>query len=179
MKALHFGAGNIGRGFIGEVYYDNNFEIVFADVNDEIINQLNESKEIPILFAGGDVKDKIVKNVSGVNTKYDSVNKDFLEANIVSTSVGANNLKYLAEPIANGIKYRKDNSILETLDIIACENLINGTQILKKYVLKKADEETKEYIEKYIGFPNAAIDRIVPIYKGDNPLSVKVEEFKE
>ena len=33
--------------------------------------------------------------------------------------------------------------------------------------------------EKYIGFPNSAIDRIVPVFEGTDILSVKVEKFRE
>ncbi|MGL5342909.1 MAG: mannitol-1-phosphate 5-dehydrogenase, partial [Lactococcus garvieae] len=66
-KAVHFGAGNIGRGFIGEILYKNGFEIAFVDVNEKIINALNEEKKYTIDLAE-EAHEKIqVQSVSGIN----------------------------------------------------------------------------------------------------------------
>ena len=46
--AIHFGAGNIGRGFIAPVLQDNNYEVIFVDVNKQLIEQINLLKEYKV-----------------------------------------------------------------------------------------------------------------------------------
>jgi mannitol-1-phosphate 5-dehydrogenase len=43
-KAIQFGAGNIGRGFIGLVLEQAGYHVVFADINQEVIDKLNRDK---------------------------------------------------------------------------------------------------------------------------------------
>lgn len=44
-KAIQFGAGNIGRGFIGLVLEQAGYHVVFADINQQMIDRLNADKE--------------------------------------------------------------------------------------------------------------------------------------
>ena len=179
MRAVHFGAGNIGRGFIGEVLAANGFEITFVDVNHTIIDALNERKEYEIELAD-ESKEKItVKNVKGINnqTNAEKVIQEIAEADLVTTAIGPNILPFIAELIAKGIQEREKEGSTTSLDIIACENMIGGSAFLEKEVYKYLPETS--FTDKYIGFPNAAVDRIVPLQHHEDPLFVQVEPFKE
>ena len=42
MKAVMYGGGNIGRGFIGALLSNSGYEVAFVDVVDDVINALNK-----------------------------------------------------------------------------------------------------------------------------------------
>lgn len=67
----------------------------------------------------------------------------------------------------------------EKLDVIACENMIGGSQFLFEKVKAYLTQEDLDYVNQYVGFPNAAVDRIVPIQHHEDPLFVSVEPFSE
>lgn len=181
MKAVHFGAGNIGRGFIGEVLYKNDIEIVFVDINKEIIDALNERGEYDIALAAPETETIHVENVRGVNNELDpeKVAEEIKAADIVTTAIGPNILKFIAPLIADGLKARVDAENRQPLDVIACENMIGGSEQLKELVEEHLTDEEKEQLNEIIGFPNAAVDRIIPMQVNDDPLFVSVEPFSE
>lgn len=181
-RALHFGAGNIGRGFIGKIISEAGYEVIFADVNGQVIDQLNIDKEYEVEVVGENSKTDIVKNVSGImSNDPEKVKEAGLRVSLITTAVGPNVLKIISGSFADVIKARKEKGLEEVLNIIACENMVKGTTFLKENIYEKLNESEKEYADKYIGFPDSAVDRIVPPVnaEGKKPTYVVVEEFYE
>ncbi len=181
MKAVHFGAGNIGRGFIGEILFNNGFSIDFVDINATIIDALKARNAYEIELAS-EAKERIaVTNVNGLNnqTEPEAVVDAIAEADIVTTAIGPNILPFIAELIAKGIQKRREAQKTTPVDVIACENMIGGSQFLFSKVKEYLTDEDLAYVEEFVGFPNAAVDRIVPIQHHEDPLFVSVEPFSE
>ncbi|MGL5191027.1 MAG: mannitol-1-phosphate 5-dehydrogenase [Cetobacterium sp.] len=180
-KAIQFGAGNIGRGFIGKILSQSGYEVCFADVAKEIIDELNKKHEYNVEIVGQNRKIVTVKNVSGIISNSSEIIEKIKEAEIITTAVGPNVLKLIAKTLADGIEARRKAGINSYLNIIACENMINGTTFLKEEIEKYLSKETIDnYMNTFIGFPNSAVDRIVPpMDEKNNILDVKVEEFRE
>lgn len=181
MKAVHFGAGNIGRGFIGEILHKNDFDITFVDINETLIDALNARDSYEIEYADEAHQRLTISGFSGLNNgkEPEAVAQAVAEADIVTTAIGPNILPYIAELIANGIKLRRENDDTRPMDIVACENMIGGTDFLNEKVSAYFDEADRIYVDQYIGFPNAAVDRIVPMQSHEDPLFVSVEPFSE
>lgn len=180
-KAVHFGAGNIGRGFIGEILFENGFEIAFVDVNEKIIDALNERGSYEIEIAEEGQRHVAVSGVRGINNAKnpDDVVAAIAEADIVTTAIGPNILPFIAGLVAQGIEARQAAGNTTPLDVLACENMIGGSEFLYEEVKKHLSEAGLAFAEEYIGFPNAAVDRIVPAQSHEDPLFVVVEPFNE
>ena len=180
-KAVHFGAGNIGRGFIGEILSKNGFEIYFVDTNKAIIDELNTRHSYEIGIASNSPEKIFVSGLFGINNgeNPEDVIEAIAQADIVTTAIGPNILPYIAELVAKGIQKRKEENKQVQIDIIACENMIGGSEFLEKKVAEYLSDSDKVYLANYIGFPNAAVDRIVPGQKHEDLLYVEVEPFCE
>ena len=179
MKAIQFGAGNLGRGFIGAVLAEAGYEVIFADVVEDLLKQLNERKAYTVHVTDSNQYDIDIKGISAVNSGSDEAVQAVTEASIITTAVGLRILKFVAPTIAKGLEARRAKGIETPLNIIACENGIRATSQLKELVFSQIDADTAEWAKTHVGFPDAAVDRIVPPVRCEIPLDVAVEEYYE
>lgn len=182
-KALHFGAGNIGRGFIGKLLSDSGIHVTFADVNDQVIDLLNQQQAYDVkIVSEQQSKIENVAPVDGINSKNsDQIIEKFNQVDLVTTAVGPNVLAIISATIAKALEKRFTSGNKNYLNIIACENMVRGTSFLKEKVLSHLSPDYHTALEQYVGFVDSAVDRIVPPVapNAENPLLVTVEEFSE
>ncbi|MCM3761949.1 mannitol-1-phosphate 5-dehydrogenase [Alkalihalobacillus oceani] len=178
-QAVHFGAGNIGRGFIGSLFSQSGYHVTFVDIAEQIINQLNEKQRYDVILATEQKEAVTIDNVSGLNnlSQENEVIEAIGNATYLTTAIGPAILPRIAPLIARGIAKRIADTD-EKLYVIACENQIGATDMLKQHIIDQLDGKEKSRLEGRVFFFNSAVDRIVPIQVQDS-LNVLVEPYFE
>jgi len=180
-KAVHFGAGNIGRGFVAEFLHKSGYEVVFCDVMDGLITQLQTTKSYKVIQVGAEGNsESVITNYRAINSKTHETDviQEISTADIVTCSVGPNILKFIAPVIAKGVDSRPNDAT--PIAVIACENAIGATDTLAKHI--KDDHTPDDRLEDHherARYANSAIDRIVPAQEPGMGLDVKLEKFYE
>ena len=178
-KAIQFGAGNIGRGFIGAVLSEAGYHVVFADVNELVVNKINEDGKYTVAIMDTECTEQVITNISAVDSRSPELAKEIAQAQVVTTAVGLGILPRIAGALAAGIAERQAQGVTEYLNVIACENGLRASSQLKEHVYSHLTEEQKAYADEYVAFPDCSVDRIVPPIKSENPIDVVVEKFYE
>jgi mannitol-1-phosphate 5-dehydrogenase len=180
-KAVHFGAGNIGRGFIGLLLAQSGHEVTFVDVNKEVLDQLNERGRYPVRLAGASEKTLWVEHVRGIDSRdQEALNQAIQETEVITTAVGVNILPIVGKSIAASLESLFRRMPAKTWNILACENAVGNGDLLKKAVYQNLSSEGQTFCDTNVGFPNTTVDRIVPENKDQElPLLVLVEPFFE
>jgi len=182
-KAVQFGAGNIGRGFAGQLFSESGIEVVFVDVVQEVVDLLNSRRSYPIRMACEEPWTVTINNVRAVSgLDVPAVADEIRDADLICTAVGVNVLPRIAPTIAAGISARADSGIARPVNIIICENLRNMGPFLKAAVKKALPEGLHSYLDEKVGFVESVVGRMVPVMteqqRTEDALLVVVEPYK-
>ena len=159
--ALHFGAGNIGRGFIAPVLIENNYDVIFVDVDKSLINKIKKEKHFDIKLIESKNLYKSVENIDGINlSDEEELNKALNQCSLVTTSVGPNHVGEVLKIVINNAKNRE-------LNFIAFEN---------QYRSSTTSKIKCDYKENNIKFTDVVVDKIIPKQES-NELDIFVEEY--
>jgi len=177
--AVHFGAGNIGRGFVGLLLHQAGYEVVFADVAAPLIDALAAADSYTVHEVGSGAQDHEVTGFRALNSAQDEagVVAEIATADIVTCAVGPNVLKFIAPVIAKGLQARDASA--GPVAVMACENAINATDRLREFIEAALPDEERDAVLAKAVFANTAVDRIVPAQPEGAGLDVTVETYFE
>lgn len=179
-----FGAGNIGRGFIGQIFSQSGYDVVFIDAVESLVNELNAKGYYPLELVTND--ETITYEIGPVSAclaqNQEQVNQIISKADAMATAVGVPVLPKIAPGLAAAFAARKASGNNSELDILVCENKLGAGDYLRSLILE-INPDLKMMLENKIGFVETSIGRMVPVLseqeRRENPLLVRSEPYSE
>ena len=182
---VQYGAGNIGRGFIGQLFSEAGYFVRFIDVNSEVIEALKTQKRYPVsIVSNSGTTETWVENVDCINGfETEPVASAIADCDLMATAVGVNILPRIVSNLVAGFRKRMESKNENPLNIIICENLIGADKLLKKLISEQLNDDEILVFNNKVGLVEASVGRMVPVMtaeqKKDNILRVCVESFCE
>ncbi|MDR2385192.1 MAG: hypothetical protein LBD80_05975 [Tannerella sp.] len=177
---LIFGGGKIGRSFIGQLFGRAGYEIVFSDVNKNLIDALNDRRSYPVVVksdAGNETME--ITNVRAVVGSEVNVVREVSQASIIATSVGKNVLEKIIPLIARGLLERYEKSPASAVDIIIAENMRSASAFMRGELMKRLPPGFP--LDSFAGLVETSIGKMVPLMTQadaeNDPLAVFAEPY--
>ena len=159
-----YGAGNIGRGFIGTLFSKSGYEVTFIDVAKPVVEALHQRGNYPVrILSDEGFSDEIIEHVDAIDgNDTAAVAAAIANADIMATAVGANILKFIVPNIVAGLKQRFAQTD-RPLNIIICENLMDANKVVEHMLKECMTEEEQRLLDARVGLVEASIGRMVPV----------------
>jgi len=182
--AVIFGAGSVGRGFLGQLFSESGHHVVFVDVDEPLIEALSSRGSYTLCLAGVQkTEDLTIGPVAAINgMDIEGVAREVARANLMATAVGARALSTIAKPIAAGLERRWQRDQHMSLNIILCENLHDAPDLLRTCVEDGLPDTAKALVLERVGFVSAVIARMSPVptpeQRAADPTLIVAEPYK-
>ena len=182
MRAVMYGGGNIGRGFIGALLSQSGYQVTFVDVLEPVVKALQEKGTYPVRYVSTQgFEDVWIQNVTAVNgNDTEAVAEAIARCDIMATAVGARILKFIVPNIVAGLRKRWAMGA-KPLNIIICENLMDANKILEGMLKEQLTREEIALFDETVGLVEASIGRMVPVQteemKDGEMMRVCVEKY--
>jgi mannitol-1-phosphate 5-dehydrogenase len=180
-KIVIFGAGKIGRSFIGQLFSRSGFEVVFVDINRKLTDELSRLQQYKVVIKSDSADEVlIINNVHGVCLNdNDKVISELADATVAALSVGQQGLPDALPIVASALVKRREQFGDWPLDIIIAENMRNADQYLYKELGKYLPRDYPQ--DMLVGLVETSIGKMVPIMTHkdfeEDPLQVFAEPY--
>lgn len=183
-RAVQFGAGNIGRGFLGQLLFEGGYQTTFVDANAGLVEALNARRQYPLRLVSEAASESLtVANLSAADARDEAqVVRALVEADLVSTAVGVGILPKIAPTLAAGLNARA-RAGRGPVDVLLCENQWHAATLMRELLQPHIAPAAQDYFQTQVGLVETVIGRMVPAptdaLRAEDPLLVVAEPYKE
>jgi mannitol-1-phosphate 5-dehydrogenase len=193
-RLLQIGAGNIGRGYMAQLFHEAGYQVVFADAVEPVVAALNAAGRYPLrvldAYAGA-ARELEIGPVRAVMIQDEAAfTEEVVAADVLSTAVGVPNLPRLAPALARALIARRARGV-GGIDIFLCENTLTAGRDLQAAVMEAVaataaaesdPEAAARWIEEHVGFVGTSVARMVPVIseelRATQPLLVVADAYR-
>jgi len=179
MKLVLFGAGKIGRSFIGQLFSRSGYEVVFIDKDRKVVDALNEKRSYNVYICDKRPETIVVENVQGVYVdNHIDVAGEIASADVLAVSIGKAGLPHIIPVLSEGFLLREEKYPGRILDIILAENMRNADAFFYESLSKSLPADYP--LDRNIGLVETSIGKMVPLatkHDNDDILSVAAEAY--
>lgn len=168
--AVQFGAGNIGRGFMGQLFFEAGYHTIFVEASKPLVELLNASHTYPLRLLDASSQQAIDMEVTHIRALHvdevEQISETIAHADVTGSAVGVPNLIHIAPLLAAGIR-RRFTTNPTSIDIYLCENMLDAALQLKSHVLEQLEHDVRVWAEEHVGFVGTSVVRMVPVISAE------------
>lgn len=178
-KIMIFGAGKVGRSFIGQLFGRAGYELVFVDVDRRIIDLLNRERQYRVVFKSDYGDDEfVIRRVRGLYIdNAEAINNELTDSTISAVSVGQHGLPSLLPIIARTLASRMTHHDMLPLDIIIAENMRNAAPFIKERLVQLLPKNFP--VDAMAGLVETSIGKMVPVMTTNDLINDPLQIFAE
>ncbi len=180
-RIVIFGAGKVGRSFIGQLFGRSGYDVVFVDIDKNLVKALNEKNRYKLVIKKESGDDVIwVENVRGLLASDEkSVLNELTQADLAAISVGNAAIKKTLPLLAKGLLQRRRIRGEKSLDILIAENLRDSANQIREGLRPYLPENYP--LKNLVGLVETSIGKMVPLMSKkdmtEDPLQIFAESY--
>lgn len=195
-RVLLIGAGLSGRGMLGELFYDDNFEICFADRNNDLVSGLRKQGFYHVKQTNLKTNQSKITRVEGfkiidTRNQKDEYIDQICQHDLICTAIHADGFDEAISDLSEGIKERMKRGIENKMFITLGANYVMLEDYYRKGFEKTLNQAEKQYFNNHVFLVMSVVNRknLKPVEKnemidkytvvGDDKSVLRVEDITE